>query len=185
MALWDGIERSLVAWQDAGTPDIDAIRLRVTADSHLYWPDRSPSLRWEHRLTRAAALWGMDIRKPYFDLIASGAKTIEVRVGYSRIRRITAGDTLRITCGNESLTTRVTAVQEYESFKAMLDAEDPGGRLSRSSPQSRRRPTPEPRDTAAFASVRSGANRHDNGVRQGRPIHTKGPAICEYAGHGP
>ncbi|MEU9565090.1 ASCH domain-containing protein [Streptomyces sp. NPDC048161] len=67
----------------------------------------------------------LNIRKPYFDLIASGAKTIEVRVGYSRIRRITAGDTLRITCGNESLTTRVTAVQEYESFKAMPDAEDP------------------------------------------------------------
>ncbi|MFC9229896.1 ATP-grasp peptide maturase system methyltransferase [Streptomyces decoyicus] len=49
VALWDDIERSLVAWQDAGTPDIDAIRLRVTTNSHLYWIDRSPSLRWEHR----------------------------------------------------------------------------------------------------------------------------------------
>ncbi|MFK4208346.1 hypothetical protein [Streptomyces sp. NPDC030920] len=51
VALWDESERSLVAWQDAGTPDIDTIRLRVTADSHLYWTDRSPSLRWGHRLT--------------------------------------------------------------------------------------------------------------------------------------
>ncbi|MGW0880438.1 ATP-grasp peptide maturase system methyltransferase [Streptomyces sp. NPDC002671] len=50
VALWDDIERSLVAWQDAGAPDIDAIRLRVTSTSHLYWIDRSPSLRWEHRL---------------------------------------------------------------------------------------------------------------------------------------
>ncbi|MGV9879528.1 hypothetical protein [Streptomyces sp. NPDC003006] len=50
VALWDDIERSLVAWQDAGGPDIGAIRLRVTAASHLYWIDRSPSLRWEHRL---------------------------------------------------------------------------------------------------------------------------------------
>ncbi|MFF3497774.1 ATP-grasp peptide maturase system methyltransferase [Streptomyces sp. NPDC003247] len=50
VALWDDIERSLVSWQDAGTPDIDAIRLRVTTTSHLYWIDRSPSLRWEHRL---------------------------------------------------------------------------------------------------------------------------------------
>lgn len=66
----------------------------------------------------------LTIRKPYFDLIASGAKTIEVRVGYPKIRKINAGDTLRITCGDESLAARVTAVKEYESFEAMLEAED-------------------------------------------------------------
>ncbi|MER6524520.1 ASCH domain-containing protein [Streptomyces sp. NPDC001508] len=70
----------------------------------------------EHSLT---------IRKPYFDLIATGAKTIEVRVGYPKIRKINPGDTLRITCADESLTTRITAVEEYDSFTAMLDAEDP------------------------------------------------------------
>ncbi|MFC4517943.1 ASCH domain-containing protein [Streptomyces ehimensis] len=65
----------------------------------------------------------LNIRKPYFDMIADGAKTIEVRVGYPKIRKITAGDTLRISCGEDILTTRVTQVNEYESFKAMLDAE--------------------------------------------------------------
>ena len=50
VALWDDIERSLVAWQDAGAPDIDAVRLRVTDQSHVYWIDDCPSLRWEHRL---------------------------------------------------------------------------------------------------------------------------------------
>ncbi|WP_308294880.1 ATP-grasp peptide maturase system methyltransferase [Streptomyces sp. JJ66] len=50
VALWDDVERALIAWQDAGVPDIDAVRLRVTADSHLYWIDATPSLRWEHRL---------------------------------------------------------------------------------------------------------------------------------------
>ncbi|MFC9067165.1 MULTISPECIES: ASCH domain-containing protein [Streptomyces] len=70
----------------------------------------------EHSLT---------IRKPYFDLIASGAKTIEVRVGYPKIRKIVAGDSLRITCADESLTTRVTAVKRYDSFTTMLDTEDP------------------------------------------------------------
>ncbi|WP_236245253.1 ATP-grasp peptide maturase system methyltransferase [Streptomyces sp. CC210A] len=50
VALWDDVERALVAWQDAGAPDIDAVRLRVTAESHLYWIDASPALRWEHRL---------------------------------------------------------------------------------------------------------------------------------------
>lgn len=67
----------------------------------------------------------LHIRKPYFDLIADGAKTIEVRVGHPEIRKITAGDTLRITCGDDTLTTRVTQVSEYESLQAMLDAEDP------------------------------------------------------------
>ncbi|MFI1890324.1 ASCH domain-containing protein [Streptomyces jumonjinensis] len=69
----------------------------------------------EHSLT---------IRKPYFDLIASGAKTTEVRVGYPKIRKITPGDTLTITCADESVTTRITAVEEYESFTVMLEAED-------------------------------------------------------------
>ncbi|WP_236240304.1 ATP-grasp peptide maturase system methyltransferase [Streptomyces sp. CC228A] len=48
--LWDRVERSVVAWQDAGAPDIGTVRLRVTAASHLYWIDASPALRWEHRL---------------------------------------------------------------------------------------------------------------------------------------
>lgn len=66
----------------------------------------------------------LNIRKPYFDLIATGVKTIEVRVGYPKIRKIAAGDLLRFTCRDESLTTHVTGVKEYESFKAMLGAEN-------------------------------------------------------------
>ncbi|APE21267.1 MULTISPECIES: ATP-grasp peptide maturase system methyltransferase [Streptomyces] len=50
VALWDDVERSLVAWQDAGAPEIDSVRLRVTPASHQYWIDQVPSLRWEHRL---------------------------------------------------------------------------------------------------------------------------------------
>ncbi|MFB6815339.1 ATP-grasp peptide maturase system methyltransferase [Streptomyces sp. NPDC056347] len=50
VALWDGIERSLVAWRDAGAPGIETVRLRVTGGSHLYEIGRNPSLRWEHRL---------------------------------------------------------------------------------------------------------------------------------------
>ncbi|MEU5158860.1 ASCH domain-containing protein [Streptomyces sp. NPDC020875] len=67
----------------------------------------------------------LSIRKPYFDLIASGAKTIEVRVGYPKIRKMAAGDTLTIACADEKLTTRITAIRKYGSFAAMLDAEDP------------------------------------------------------------
>ncbi|MFJ8665612.1 ATP-grasp peptide maturase system methyltransferase [Streptomyces sp. NPDC093600] len=50
VALWDDVERSLVAWRDAGAPEIDSVRLRVTPMSHQYWIDHAPSLRWEHRI---------------------------------------------------------------------------------------------------------------------------------------
>ncbi len=64
------------------------------------------------------------IRKPYLDLIGKGIKTIEVRVGYASIRKISPGQVLRFVSGDASLRTRVTKVEEYESFEAMLDAED-------------------------------------------------------------
>ncbi|GAA1107160.1 hypothetical protein [Streptomyces javensis] len=51
VALWDDIERTLLAWQDAERPDITTVRLRVTPRSHTYWiDDRPAALRWEHRL---------------------------------------------------------------------------------------------------------------------------------------
>ncbi|MFJ6578531.1 ATP-grasp peptide maturase system methyltransferase [Streptomyces sp. NPDC091368] len=50
VALWDDVERSLLAWQDAGAPEIDSVRLHVTPASHRYWIGRAPTLRWEHRI---------------------------------------------------------------------------------------------------------------------------------------
>ncbi|GGL71587.1 hypothetical protein GCM10010129_14030 [Streptomyces fumigatiscleroticus] len=50
VALWDGIERSLMAWQGAGQPDIGTVRLRITERSHVYWIGKEPVLRWEHRV---------------------------------------------------------------------------------------------------------------------------------------
>ncbi|NIY65991.1 ATP-grasp peptide maturase system methyltransferase [Streptomyces malaysiensis] len=50
VALWDDIERALIAWQDAEHPDIGTVRLRVTPSSHTYWIGDRPALRWEHRL---------------------------------------------------------------------------------------------------------------------------------------
>ncbi|MFE1209776.1 rRNA adenine N-6-methyltransferase family protein [Streptomyces albidoflavus] len=50
--LWDQVEEVLLAWRDAGSPGIDAVRLRVTERAHHYWLDgtSAPSLRWEHPL---------------------------------------------------------------------------------------------------------------------------------------
>lgn len=76
----------------------------------------------------------LTIRKPYLDLVASGVKTVEVRVGYPKIRGIRAGDELVLVCGGERLATRVTRVSVYASFEEMLGHEDPvaiGGELGR------------------------------------------------------
>ncbi|MEU2607651.1 ATP-grasp peptide maturase system methyltransferase [Streptomyces albus] len=48
--LWDTIEQALTAWQDAGRPDITAVRLRVTQETHSYWIEGHPALRWQHHL---------------------------------------------------------------------------------------------------------------------------------------
>lgn len=60
----------------------------------------------------------------YLQLIASGEKTIEVRVGYPSMRRIAPGQLLRFISGDEQCLARVRRVSEYASFEEMLDHED-------------------------------------------------------------
>ncbi|MEV7926324.1 methyltransferase [Kitasatospora sp. NPDC088779] len=51
VALWDEVERILTAWQEAGRPDLTAVRLRITDRATHYWVDGHPALRWEHTTT--------------------------------------------------------------------------------------------------------------------------------------
>ena len=51
-ALWDDVEQTLTAWQEADRPDIDEVQLRITARSHTYWIGDTPGLRWEHHVLR-------------------------------------------------------------------------------------------------------------------------------------
>ncbi|MGC0327050.1 methyltransferase of ATP-grasp peptide maturase system [Streptomyces sp. SAI-170] len=46
LALWDTIEQTLTTWQDAGRPDITNVRLHITRETHTYWIDGHPALRW-------------------------------------------------------------------------------------------------------------------------------------------
>ncbi|MFJ5779759.1 ATP-grasp peptide maturase system methyltransferase [Streptomyces sp. NPDC093094] len=50
LALWDTIEQTLTAWQDAGRPDITTMRLHITREIHTYWIDGHPALRWRQHL---------------------------------------------------------------------------------------------------------------------------------------
>jgi len=67
----------------------------------------------------------MNLYRRYFDLVADGSKTIEVRVRYPNLRTLTAGDHIRFVCGKEDCLTRVKRVTTYDSFDAMLDGEGP------------------------------------------------------------
>lgn len=64
------------------------------------------------------------IKKVYYNQINNGAKKLEIRVGYSQIRKIKAGDT--ITFSNySSQKFDVVRVTRYDNFAEMLDSENP------------------------------------------------------------
>jgi len=67
----------------------------------------------------------LNIRKPYFDHIARGAKTVEVRVAYPKMTRIRPGQRIRFVSGDDWCLTVVRRVATYNSFEEMLEAEDP------------------------------------------------------------
>jgi ASC-1-like (ASCH) protein len=66
----------------------------------------------------------INIRKEYLKLITDGVKTVEVRVGYPRMRSIQLGQELTFVSGDQRVPTTVKRVTEYPSFEEMLDRED-------------------------------------------------------------
>jgi ASC-1-like (ASCH) protein len=65
----------------------------------------------------------MGIYKRYFDLIATGRKTTEIRVNDSSRKKIKAGSLIRFRCQGDQVLTRVTRVARYSSFEEMFDHE--------------------------------------------------------------
>ncbi|GAA3001777.1 ASCH domain-containing protein [Actinokineospora diospyrosa] len=65
----------------------------------------------------------MGIYKRYFDLIATGRKTTEIRVNDSSRRNIKPGSLIRFNCQGDNVLTRVTKVSRYTSFEEMFDHE--------------------------------------------------------------
>ena len=66
----------------------------------------------------------INIRREYLKLIIDGVKTVEVRVGYPRMRSIQPGQELTFVSGDQRVPTTVKRVTEYPSFEEMLDRED-------------------------------------------------------------
>ncbi|WP_329426992.1 ASCH domain-containing protein [Streptosporangium sp. NBC_01495] len=88
------------------------------------WKHRHPSTR-SVTPTSPPRARHMNLYRRYFDLVASGRKTIEVRVQYANLRNLAAGQYIRFACGTDECLTRVVRVARYTSFDEMLDTESP------------------------------------------------------------
>jgi ASC-1-like (ASCH) protein len=69
----------------------------------------------------------LNLYRQYFDLVAAGTKTIEVRVKYPHLADLATGDVIRfrIKGTDESCEVEVKRVTEYAGFGALLDGEGP------------------------------------------------------------
>ncbi|MER6160871.1 ASCH domain-containing protein [Streptomyces sp. NPDC001868] len=77
--------------------------------------------------TASARVLELNLYPQYFDLVAAGRKTREVRVKYAKFDGLAAGDLIRFAVkgADQSCLTRVTRVAEYASFEDLLDTEGP------------------------------------------------------------
>ncbi|MBR8638641.1 ASCH domain-containing protein [Streptomyces tuirus] len=77
--------------------------------------------------TTTARRHDLNLYRRYFDLVAAGRKTIEVRVKYPHLADMAAGDTIRfrIKGTEETCDVRVLRVTAYPDFEALLDGEGP------------------------------------------------------------
>lgn len=67
----------------------------------------------------------LHLHRRYFDLVAAGRKTVEVRVKKPKARTLQAGERIRFVCDQDDVVARVKRVTGYTSFEEMLDGEDP------------------------------------------------------------
>ena len=81
--------------------------------------------QWACRIGKDAVLRrSLRIRKEYFDLIRSGRKTLEIRVGYRHIKSICPGDDITLVSGSEQFQCHVAGVRNYPSFAEMVRNEN-------------------------------------------------------------
>ena len=59
----------------------------------------------------------MGIYKRYFDLVAAGSKTTEIRVNDASRKKIKTGSLIRFRCQGGEVLTRVTRIARYATFE--------------------------------------------------------------------
>lgn len=64
----------------------------------------------------------MNLHTQPFDMIASGAKTIELRLNDEKRQKIEVGDTIVFSCSERKLWVKVTALHQFPSFEELYRA---------------------------------------------------------------
>jgi ASC-1-like (ASCH) protein len=77
----------------------------------------------EDRQTPQSQVRTMQLRRPYLELVAAGAKTVEVRVAYASRRDLAPDQLIRFEAEELSVLTRIVRVGRYASFAEMLEHE--------------------------------------------------------------
>ncbi|MFD4866445.1 ASCH domain-containing protein [Streptomyces sp. NPDC058412] len=69
----------------------------------------------------------LNLYRRYFELVAAGQKTVEVRVKYPHLAQLAAGDRIQfhVKDTDEVCDVEVLRVTEYAGFEALLDGEGP------------------------------------------------------------
>ncbi len=62
-----------------------------------------------------------EVDRDKFERIVSGEKTIETRAGSPEYLSVAAGDTLNISCGNDSINKTVTEVFHFKTIEELLN----------------------------------------------------------------
>jgi hypothetical protein len=50
LRLWSDIEQAVLAWELSGKPTVDAVKVRVTRETHTYRIDGHDGLIWQHHV---------------------------------------------------------------------------------------------------------------------------------------
>jgi ASC-1-like (ASCH) protein/ribosomal protein S18 acetylase RimI-like enzyme len=79
--------------------------------------------QWSLNITGEDFMRSMRVKQFYLDLIKSGAKTLEVRVGYDNIKTIQPGEKIKLASRGEEILIRVNDVRKYVTFAEMLEVE--------------------------------------------------------------
>ena len=88
-----------------------------------YAPDVTVQ-QWGFSLNKeGVSMRKMRIKRPYYDAIMSGRKTLEVRIGYNSIKRLKEGQLLQLENGHVSGVVRIKSIRIYSKFADMLAAE--------------------------------------------------------------
>ncbi len=80
--------------------------------------------QWGHTLIQGGDyVRTMRIKRPYYNAIMAGQKTLEVRVGYDSIKSYREGDLVRLETSQVSSVVRIKAIRVYQNFSEMLEVE--------------------------------------------------------------